>query len=91
MIVTFAEIKPGQLFRALRADIIKSRLQDEPKHVLSDGLYVKVGTTFAIDIAHGNKDAILSTRLPCRVLPKTVDISHTEAYEVYHRNAPRHK
>lgn len=82
-IMTFADVPmDGTLFRGLRPDRIRDR------EVASDGLYVKVGATIAVDIAHGNTDCILSLKLPCRILPKKWDVTQLETWKVTHRGEP---
>jgi hypothetical protein len=88
MVVLFCDVKIGELFRGLRSETIKNRKTGETREVPSDGLYVKVSHYVSVDIAHGNKDAILSQKLPCRVLPKKVDATRLEAWRISHRGQP---
>lgn len=95
-IKSFADVQIGELFRGLRAERIKDGQEEVVKgkwvvkwrEVPSAGLYIKVGSCIAVDIAHGNKDCVFSLKLPCRVLPKVVDATNLDTYIVYHRNQP---
>lgn len=84
---TFGDVQIGEVFRGLRPERIKNRETGETRSVPTNGLYVKVGNTVGVDIAHNNKDTILSLKTPVRVLDRRVDCSHLEAYRVAHRGA----
>ena len=98
MIKSFRDLKPGQMFHALKSEIIGAVKGQGGRKVDNTGLHVKIGNSHAVKIEQvkngkvtETKDAIFPLSMPCReVQNNRIDVSNLADWAIVNQGKGDH-